>query len=66
MAQYARDIGLKNLTTTIFGSPEMDAKNRFRNLMEGISLSLYRFDKFKSRNEGDEKKVVEVEFLFPE
>ena len=66
VAQYARDLGVKNLTTTIFGSPEMDAKSRFRNLMEGISLSLYRFDKFKSRNEGDEKKVVEVEFLFPE
>src|SRR3989344_7841968 len=31
VAQYARDIGLKNFTTTIFGSPEMDAKKRFRN-----------------------------------
>lgn len=65
-AQYARDLGLKNFTVTIFGSPEMDAKKRFRNLIEGIGLSLYRFDKYKSSVANDDKKISEVEFLFPE
>lgn len=66
VAQYVRDLGIKNFTVTIFGSPEMDAKSRFRNLIEGIGLSLYRFDKYKSASTGDEKRISEVEFLFPE
>lgn len=65
VAQYVRDLGVKNFTTTLFGSPQMDATVRFRALIEGIGLGLYKFDHFKSSG-GEEKKIAEVEFLFPE
>lgn len=66
VAQYIRDLGVKNFTTTLFGSPQMDATARFRVLAEGIGLGLYKFDHFKSSPGGEEKKISEVEFLFPE
>lgn len=67
VAQYIRDLGVKNFTITLFGAPNMDAKSRFRNIIEGAALGLYKFDKFKSSlGNGDEKKISEIEFLFPE
>ncbi len=67
IAQYMRDLGLNNFTTTIFGSPQMDAKIRFKSIIEGVALGLYKFDRYKSQPaNGDEKKISEVEFLFPE
>lgn len=65
IAQYISGLGIKNFTTTVFGAPNMEAKKRFSNLIEGIALSLYKFDKHKSSS-GEDKKISEVEFLFPE
>lgn len=63
-AQYLRDIGLKNFTMTLFGSPVMNAKARFKNIFEGAALALYKYS-HKTQN-GEEKKIEEIEFLFPE
>ncbi len=65
----AEKLHVHKISFTLFGAPRQSAEDRLRCIFEGIALSLYKFDAYKTKPKDDpapKAVITDVEFLLPE